>query len=342
MQTSAFPPAPSAVVDPSGAPAFGAYQGYVPAVTWDGLRGPWRPRALDKIIRRKTWHYAGIFGAETVVAFAIIHVGYAASAFAYIFDRTQKKLLCDFSWTGLPRASTFTASPGEGARSRFASGKNELVVERPFGTEAWHLHGKGPRGFSIEARLDARVTDASGAPSLCAIAQIDRAGGGIANCTHKTLSLPATGSATIDGQRFDLAGGYGGLDHTWGLLSRDTTWRWASASSKDVSFNLVEGFNGPVENVMWVAGQMVPVGAVRFTYDKTDTRRPWTIVAENGSLELTFTPEGERREDKSLIVAKSWYVQPIGTFRGVARLPGGATVSIDQVAGVTEDHVAKW
>jgi len=38
-----------------------------------------------------------------------------------------------------------------------------------------------------------------------------------------------------------------------------------------------------------------------------------------------------------LVVARSRYVQPVGTFRGTV---GG--VRIEAMAGVTEDHLARW
>ena len=63
--------------------------------------------------------------------------------------------------------------------------------------------------------------------------------------------------------------------------------------------------------------------------------KPWTIRANQ--LELEFTPEGKRAEDKNLLVAASRYVQPIGTFRGKV-----AGVDVADLCGVTEDHAARW
>ena len=81
---------------------------------------------------------------------------------------------------------------------------------------------------------------------------------------------------------------------------------------------------------------------MRFTYDPAATLRPWSIRSANGALDLAFTPAGERREDKNLFVAKSWYVQPIGTFSGAIRLPDRPPIDVRDLVGVTEDHIAKW
>jgi hypothetical protein len=60
-------------------------------------------------------------------------------------------------------------------------------------------------------------------------------------------------------------------------------------------------------------------------------------------VDLVFTPEGARREDKDLFVAQSFYVQPVGVFSGTIRPgPGAARLQISDLAGVTEDHRARW
>jgi len=61
----------------------------------------------------------------------------------------------------------------------------------------------------------------------------------------------------------------------------------------------------------------------------------------HAAVDLTFHPEGERRQDKDLIVAASRYVQPIGVFRGTLRCCD-AEIAVDDLPGVTEDHRARW
>ncbi len=146
----------------------------------------------------------------------------------------------------------------------------------------------------------------------------------------------------MKGARYELDGHTGALDHTSGLLARETRWHWASAAGPRLGFNFVEGFNGPVENVVWLDGRIHPVGPVAFEFDRARTNLPWRIRSPDGAVDLTFTPEAERRQNKNLVLAVSRYVQPIGTFRGTLRLPGTAEVKVDDLAGVTEDHLARW
>jgi hypothetical protein len=314
--------APATLVDDRGLPRFGAHVGAAGDTSWRALRHG--RGKLWELAHRKRWHYVSIAGERVVVAMAIIDVGWAASCFAYVFDRRARRLVRDLSYMGLPGVSARVSNPPvAGARTSFRAPffRAEIIEE----AGEWRVTARGRR-FALDARLDGR----SAPPTLCAVAPID---GGIANCTHKTACLPAAGVVRVDGETIFLDGAAGAFDHTSGLLARETRWRWASATDAKIGFNLVDGFNGPVENVAWIDGKIVPVGAVRFDFD--DPLGEWKIRGDK--CDLVFNAEGARREDKNLLVAKSWYVQPIGTFRGTI---GGA--KIDRLVGVTEDHIARW
>jgi hypothetical protein len=53
---------------------------------------------------------------------------------------------------------------------------------------------------------------------------------------------------------------------------------------------------------------------------------------------LTFHPEAERHHSQNLLLVRSSYRQPFGTFSGI--LPGG--VALSQAYGVMEEHDAWW
>ncbi len=59
-------------------------------------------------------------------------------------------------------------------------------------------------------------------------------------------------------------------------------------------------------------------------------------------VNLVFTPRGARGANVDVIVLKSDFVQPYGTFEGHLRLPSGEVLSIENTFGVVEDHVAIW
>jgi hypothetical protein len=306
-------------------------------VSWDGLEGRHARSRLWRLLHEKRWHYVSIAGPRVALAAVVVDLGWVASAFAYVFDRSSRRLLCDLSFMGLQKVTHRVADrAGESARTVFQGLNASLLIERPPGHSSWLVRGQGPRGFSLDATLDAGTAP----PTLLAVAPIE---GGVANATHKTVGLAARGQVRAAGARFDLDGHYAALDHTTGLLARDTSWRWASASGRGVGLNLVEGFNGPVENALWIDGALHPVGEAIFEFDKSDHLKPWRVRTRNGMVDLTFTPEGARREDKQLYIAQSWYVQPIGVFNGTVRASsGGPEIEVRDLPGVTEDHVAKW
>jgi hypothetical protein len=155
--------------------------------------------------------------------------------------------------------------------------------------------------------------------------------------------LRTSGYASVNGRRFDLDGYSASLDYTNGLLARKTAWRWASAHSPDVGFNLQAGFNGAGENVLWLHGKMILLGAAQFEFDPKRPMQSWRVFTDDGLLDLTFEPHGARRENKNLLVAASFYIQPIGVFSGQVRAHiNDAPTMVSNLLGVTEDHRARW
>jgi hypothetical protein len=323
---------PSSVVDDAGRVQFGNYVGQLERVDWEpALKQTSR---LWRLLHRKTWQWVGISGPRCVLAVAIIDAGVVANAFAYVFDREEKRLLRDLSFLGVPRLQVRVADHvGEGASSWFRSVRTCFRL-RHEGT-AWSIEADAPGGFHVRANVDASAP----ARTLCAIAPI--LGGGVANCTHKTMCLPATGTVEVGGRRFDLEGHTAAFDHTSGILARDTRWRWACASGPRIGFNLVEGFNGAVENAVWLDGRILPVGEAMIDYDPTRPRNEWRVRTACGRVDLVFTPEGGRQQNLDVGVMASLYQQPIGVFRGTVQAPDGSAIPVEQV-GVTEAHQARW
>jgi hypothetical protein len=332
LEAPSLAPAPRAPVDASGQPAFGAYAGECAEISWARLDGPYARNALWRLLHLKRWHYVSLAGPDLCAALLVADVGYAANAFLYLFDRKERLLLADRSFLGIPGLmAEVAAHAGPGARTRWNGAGAEITFDR--GANGWTLLARAPGDFAVEASLALPA-----APTLCAVARIE---GGVANCTHKTLCLPAQGEVRVGGRRFDLDGHFGALDHTSGLLARDTSWRWASATRGDLGVNLVQGFNGAVENAVWLDGRVYPVGAAEISYDVAAPQDSWRIRTVDGAVDLTFRPEGERRKDVDLYVARSRYLQGIGAMSGRLRV-GGREVQVTDLCGVTEDHSARW
>ncbi|HEV6967977.1 DUF2804 domain-containing protein [Roseateles sp.] len=326
-------PTPDTVVI-QGAPAHGRYAGRIACIDWAPLQAD-RGR-LWRWLHHKRWHYVGLGNGQLFIGVAIVDVGWTCTAFAYLFDRRRRSLLADWSQDGLPRLQAGVSDePLAGAHSWFRGPGARLSLVHSAAPDTLAL-AVAVRGLHLEAVLDL----GSMAPPLLAVGPIE---GGLAHATQKTTALPVQGWAEASGERFDLGGAWAAIDASNGLLARETAWRWASAHAPDIGFNLQQGYFGGQENLLWLDGRPIPLGAASFAFDAAQPLQPWRVQTDDGLLDLVFTPEGARAQNRDLGIAASRYVQPIGTFSGSVRaFPGAMPRLVRDLLGVTEDHASRW
>jgi hypothetical protein len=156
--------------------------------------------------------------------------------------------------------------------------------------------------------------------------------------TTKQARVPARGTVTIDGRRRELDS-LAAIDDWAGYPNRHTSWLWCNGTGtavggRGVAWNLVVGVNDPPHNserTVWVDGVPAEVAPVGFADDLSSV-----AFAEGG--ELRFASEAVRRRSENLLVIRSSYEQPFGTFGGT--LPGG--IELQEGYGVMERHEAVW
>lgn len=336
-----LPAAPQEPIDETGAPRIGAYAGsmdrvVLDALIGDGLRGHWRRKT-----QLKRWQYVMLTSREVVLAFAMVDLSYASNAFCFAVDRGQRRLVFDRSFLDpLGRAARVGERPGVGASSDFSAGPARFHFERVGGK--YLGTARIDPSFSLDFTLDTQAA----APPVSLVVPVQ---GGILNCTQKWSGLPVQGSLVIGDRRYDLDGGYGGLDFTTGLLARETVWRWAfgagvTTDGQPVGFNLGEGVNSaiPGENAIWLGQTPAYLPDVVFTFDRGQPLAPWRIKSDDGSVDLTFTGHGMHREARNLIVAKSRFAQVAGEFSGRLRAADGRSVAVVGLPGVVEDQFVRW
>lgn len=328
--------APCAVVH-EGRPATGRYTGSPKKIDWSGLNGEFQRSALWRRLHHKRWHYVAIATERCFIGLAIVDLGWTNTAFVYVFDREQKKLLADYSQDGVPGVTArVTNRPARGAASWFKHVGASIRYEH-IGESRYRLAVKIQRDLQIDAELDIKEA----ASFLTAIGPISD--GGCAHATVKSSAMAVSGNAHAAGKSFELNGGVASFDYSNGLLARDTQWRWASAHSPAIGFNLQQGYFGNHENVLWLDGELIPLGNAQFAFDPEEPLKPWHVSTDDGLLDLSFQPEGARQNRKNLFIAASYYVQPIGTFSGTVKAsPDGVARRIDRLVGVTEDHQSRW
>jgi hypothetical protein len=158
--------------------------------------------------------------------------------------------------------------------------------------------------------------------------------GGNTIWTRKQGGVPARGRVTLPGGSPREIDARAIVDDSDGHHDRHTHWRWSAGvgvadDGTPVAWNLVDGIHdapGKSERRVWRDGDAVEVGPVEFAPDLSRVAG------------LSFTPWAERRENLNLLVARSRYRQPFGTFAG--ELPDGTRLR--EGYGVMEEHDALW
>jgi hypothetical protein len=248
----------------------------------------------------KRWRYVGIFGEELMACAALVQVGPARQSFWALYRRAEDEL--HERTRLLPRARELELTRGR-MRLRDRGVTLDLALEEDAGIEARCANGRQHVWTRKQAGIAARGTLAIG----------------------RDAPRPLHARAVID--------------DTAGYHARHTEWWWSagvghSPEGAELAWNLVSGVNDPErgsERAVWVDGVAHEAEAVRFAPDLR------SIAAADGS-QLRFHAEAERARSENLLIFKSDYRAPFGTFSGT--LPGG--VALAHGLGVVEHHRALW
>lgn len=331
---------PRQVIDPrTQAPAWGSYRGAFRRTELASLvRDP-----LERLATEKRWVWGAVATERALVAWAIVDLGYASSAFAFAWDR-ERGMIVDRSMMGVPRLCRVRQSASARIDARFVHPRGSLRMRARDGDPAIEV--------AIELRelaLHATLEERGAPPSLTAVAPVP---GGVVSTTEKRALMPVRGSALIAGRRVSLDDAVGGYDLTHGLLARRTRWNWAflmgrarpsrpGQCGEPVALNLVQGFVGAPECAVWIGGEPVLVAEGRFDFAPDAPEGPWRVRSADGAVDLAFAPGGVHAEHRDLGLVRARFVQPVGTFDGTIQV-AGRTLVLDRVPGVVEDQDVVW
>ena len=318
-----------------GEPQFGSFEGGLPRMDF----GPIPKGRLWKLVHGKRWTYVAISDDAVFAGMAVVSLSYAATALAFVLDRTTGTLLVDKSALGPPTAATFEDRGDGGRTARFELGRTRLLL-----SDDELLVDLDAGGGAPSTHVMARAAGPCATP-ISAVVPIE---GGYANATEKRI-VPVSGEIVSGGRRFVLGQrrpAFAAYDHTAGFLARHTVWRWAlgvgyDAAGERVAFNLVEGFVGEAECGAWLGDRLVALGEGRFELDLAKPMEPWRVTTTCGALDVLFTPSAIHAEDKDMLVVRSKFIQPIGSFEGTLRLDG-VVRKLSGLPGVTEHQDVLW
>jgi hypothetical protein len=331
-------PAPAEAIGADGVPRFGAFVGTVARVALERRIAPGLRGRLAHLARAKRWCYLIVVSDDVLAAAAVVEGGYFAGAFAWAVDRRTGAILADRSASGLPGVhGRVDDRPADGGRARFSSGGLDV-----------RIHGHGDR-WRLEVRigdllrLDALLSRTAAPAPFTLVAPVPEGG---VRATLKAAPLAVSGLLRARGRTFPLDGALGGVDHTAGVLARETAWRWAfgvgAAGGAPVAFNLCEGFPGipaddPGENVAFAGPAPWRLPPVSFAFDRERPLAPWRVTSADGTVALDFLPRAVHREDRDLGIVRTRFAQVAGEFAGRV-----GDLSVEELPGVVEDHWTLW
>ena len=207
-----------------------------------------------------------------------------------------------------------------------------LLERTSLGSAGLTIDGPRVRVASNELTLDIFVEESEGVESVAPSGRRGYA------WTRKQAGVPARGAVRVHGaeHRIDCEAV---IDDSAGYHARHTSWRWSagvgrSSGGERVGWNLVAGINDPPagsERSIWVDGTAHEAPPVRFDEDLSG-------LTFAGGEQLRFSAWAARENRTNLLLLRSDYRQPFGTFEG--ELPGGLTLA--EGYGVMEHHDVYW
>jgi hypothetical protein len=282
-----------------------------------GRFGVIRPAAFDRVplppVRMpawrgsrplKRWRYVGVYGPDLMVCVGHARVGPGRQSFWAVWDRATRRLR---------------------ERTRLSGARVRLGLDRPGRVLVLD------DGVEIDLELD----EVDGVETVCP-------NGDAYAWTRKQGAVRAHGTVIVDGVTRELDA-LAVIDDSAGYHARRTAWRWCAGvgraeDGRTLAWNLVAGINDPPrdsERTVWIGGVPIEVGpTARFAGDLSH-------VATDDGVELRFAAEAMRRRRENLLLVRSDYRQPFGTFSGMLPSVTGP-LALAEGFGVMEQHKAVW
>ncbi len=156
--------------------------------------------------------------------------------------------------------------------------------------------------------------------------------------TRKQCGIRAHGSVWVQSEMLPVEA-IALVDDNAGYHPRHTTWWWSGGDRMDtrdraVAWSVIVGLNdSPVnsERTLWIEGVPHELGPVEFASDLSSVE-----LSDGGRL--VFHEEAARERRENLLLLRSSYRQPFGSYSG--SLPRGTTLR--EAYGVMEHHEAVW
>lgn len=246
----------------------------------------------------KRWRYVGVYGPQLMLCVGAARIGPSKQAWWAVWDRERGEL---HEHTLLGRFGGVDLDPRR-VRVRDRDATMDLVLEEDEGVETISSHG---------------------AQHIW---------------TRKQGGVRARGRVMVGDREWQLDGP-AIVDDSAGYHARRTAWSWSAgvgvaADGRPLAWNLVSGVHDAEhdsERSVWIDGIAAEGPPATFTDDLSS-------VSLADGTGLAFSSESVRERNDNLLVMRSRYVQPFGTFSGT--LPGAG--ALREGYGVMEAHDVRW
>lgn len=296
-------------------------------------------KGLRKRMAPNQFQFIGLTGPNFILGAAIVNLNWVSKAFVYVYDPITKEFE-EFSWLMPFALQTQTSNQPNAGTWSFKTGNNKIEMQAVKGKRTLKMDLKGQ--LVVDVTLD-EASEYNPLPVCC------RAGYNGWVFTNKVTARDFSGQIQWHGRNIETANLLASVDWSCGFMRRETFWNWASLSHQTddgikVGFNLANGVNetGDTENGLWINDQLIKLDRVYFEFDRSDREKTWKVKTSDGKIDLTFEPEGTRKEKINAVLLASNFTQVFGRFYGHAKDINGNRIEIDGAIGFCEDHYAKW
>ena len=293
------------------------------------------------------FNYVGITAGEYIVGFATVDLGYLKNVFAFIYNKEQGIILeTDDKCLGCSKKMDFPRNP-DNYVTTFNSGKTSVRVEKSHDKGKLkidcsfkdRLKFKGSFEFAIKSHQPLRVLN----PSIPT------------RFTYTEKCSPLTAidfELSLDGKSLEFETNKVVAIYDWsgGYMRRETNWYWTAfgailPNNTSIGANFAAFTNETYysENAFWINHKRTRVPRILYDFNEQDPYKEWHVYDETGSVDLVFSPEGERNDKiNGGPLVKTVFRQFVGTFNGFFKPQDGEKVEFEAVKGFCEIHKAIW
>jgi len=302
---------------------------------WQHLTFPVLKNALWRFFHHKRWVYLWADGGTWILGLAIVDLGYMAKTFVFMAEKENSQPVFQSEALFLPQ--------GEKGVSRTSEQRLKALAQTSKLAAQIQIQADGALGFQVEGP-ELSLWGQFGPPADPLLVAINRLNQGGPNLTAKGMAHPGQVEIRYRDRHWPKQPVQLCSDFTEGFLPRETRWYWASLtglaeSGERVSLNLVEGFNGACECVLWVDHRAYALGEGRFQGE--NPQLPWQVTTTCGSIALVFEPWSALWDQTRLGIANSDFRQVYGVYSGQIRTADGV-YELKQLRGIAEYQSVRW